>query len=98
MAIFIFLGHFEGRMQGKYELTNFPLFLSKNKRGKGEINFIGVSANTEIFKIARLLKKSKFNLVYVFFDSGKIKILNERQLELLFQTHASYTRFRDILR
>ena len=96
MAIFIFLGHFEGRMQGKYELTNFPLFLSKQKRGRGEINFIGVSENTEIFKVARLLKKNKFNLVYVFFDSGKIKILNERQLELLFQAYPSGTRFENV--
>ena len=85
MAIFIFLGHFDGKLQGKYELTNFPLFLSKQKKnGFGNVNIIGVKEDIEIYKIAKLIKKNKFNLVYIFFSNGKTKVLNEVQLEKIF--------------
>ena len=97
MAIFIFLGHFENRFQGKYELQNFPLFFeNQNRDNPSEVNIIGVAGETEIYKVARLLKKNKFNIVYVFLKNGKIKIINERQLEMLFKNYATTTTFSQV--
>lgn len=90
MAIFVFLGNFEGKLQGKYELINFPLFNQQHRKIKdGNINIVGVEENIEIYKIAKLLKKNKFNIVYIFFLNGSVKIINEKQLEKIFSTYPS---------
>ncbi|MDD4815588.1 MAG: M50 family metallopeptidase [Clostridia bacterium] len=96
MAIFIFLGTMDTKFVGNYNLINIP-FVSKPFKNKQvlSVNTIAVKSEIQIYKIAKLIKKNKFNLIYLIFDN-KIKLINENILEKLFLNYPLTTKINNI--
>lgn len=96
MAIFIFLGTFNSSFNGKYELINIP-FVHKSSPNKQifNVNIIAIKSEIELYKLAKLIKKNKFNLIYIIFNK-KIKLINENILEKLFLSFPLTTKINNI--
>lgn len=99
MGIFIFLGTFESKFAGNYMLVNFPFFENLNtSKSILNTNIIGVSGNTEIYKIAKHLKKNKYNLVYIVMPKGNIKFVSENLIKKIFQNYEINTKLIEIIK
>lgn len=97
-AIFVFWGTFDTKLAGNYTLKNFPFFegtFSQNQQIA--INQFAIHCNSEIYKLARFLKKSKLNLAYVIFDNNKIKILHQATIINLFSKYPATTKIKDVI-
>ena len=96
MAIFIFLGTLDTKFGGNYGLINIP-FMSKNSQNKQvlAVNIIAIRSDIELYKIAKLIKKNKFNLIYLIFNNN-IKLINEIILEKLFLYYPLTTKINNI--
>jgi stage IV sporulation protein FB len=84
-AIFVFLGAFDFKLSGSYELQNFAFFEDNLHHQKNiKINQFAISSSEQIFKIARHLKKNQLNLMYVVFEDNSVKILSHTAILNLF--------------
>lgn len=84
-AIFVFVGAFDFKLSGNYELKNFALFHNNlHNQRTIKINQFAISSDEKIFKISRHLKKNHLNLMYVIFEDNSVKILNETAILNLF--------------
>ncbi|MEG1499599.1 MAG: site-2 protease family protein [Clostridia bacterium] len=83
MAIFLFIGVFDGEKSGEYDyyLKNFSKL--KHMKNGQNIKCVIVKSDLPIYKICSHLSKFKFNIIYILFPNGKMKVLNEIQFELL---------------
>ena len=97
-AIFIFLGTFDSKLSGNYALKNFPFFENTLPHDeKIAVNQFAITGETEVYKLARCLKKNKLNLAYVIFDNQKIKILNQTAIINLFSNYPAHTKIKDVI-
>ena len=84
-AIFVFLGAFDFKLSGSYELQNFAFFEGSLHTQKNiKINQFAISSSEQIFKISRHLKKNQLNLMYVVFEDNSVKILSQTAILNLF--------------
>lgn len=98
MALFIFLGTFENRLNGQFNIINIPFISSNNTLRKiTNVNILAVPSEMEIYKIAKYLKKNYYNLIYLYFKNGNIKILNEYHLEQIFLKNKLNYSFNDLI-
>lgn len=99
MAIFIFLGTFESKFAGNYMLVNFPFFENTNTiKNVVNTNIIGVTSDLEIYKVAKHLKKNKYNLVYVVMPKGNIKFISENLIKKIFEKYSINTKINEIIK
>lgn len=98
-AIFVFMGTIDTKFAGNYTLKNFPFFEGTFPHGKQiAINQFAILCNTEIYKLARFLKKNKLNLAYVIFDNNKIKVLHQATIINLFSKYPATTKIKDVIK
>ena len=84
-GIFVFLGAFDFKLSGNYQLKNFAFLGSNLHHQKNiKINQFAISSEEKIFKISRHLKKNHLNLMYVIFEDNSVKILSETAILNLF--------------
>ncbi|MBE7082287.1 MAG: hypothetical protein E7378_01220 [Clostridiales bacterium] len=83
VAIFLFSGTINSNKYSNYE--HISLIINKNKLlEKGaDIKAFAVNSNVKIFKILSKFSKYKYNVVYVVFPSGAVKILSENNINNL---------------
>ncbi|MEG1948179.1 MAG: hypothetical protein RR140_01195 [Clostridia bacterium] len=78
ISIFLFAGIIEGKNEGEYQRLSFKDF--------GDIKHIsGVKvqaflASTPLYKIVIKMKKNKFNVFFVIFANGSVKLFSQIQL------------------
>ena len=83
VAIFLFLGIIEGKFQGTYH----PLLMEipSAKKNIIQVKSFCVKSNVPLYKILPQINKNKFNVIYVKFPSGKIKIISEEMLKSFYK-------------
>ena len=84
MAIFVFIGIFDGKFQGKYS----PLFLSTTKKKKEilPVKSVFISSLTPLYKILPEITNEKFCVFFVRYQNNTIKLLTEVQIQKFFET------------
>ncbi|MBR2221032.1 MAG: M50 family metallopeptidase [Clostridia bacterium] len=98
-AIFVFLGTLDSKFAGNYTLKNFPFFEGNFPQdGQVAIHHFAITDETEIYKLARYLKKNKLNLAYVIDANHKIKILNQSTIINLFSKYPAHTKIKEIIK
>ena len=97
MSIFLFVGIIEGKFQGKYS----PLFYEFSFFKKQEIcdvKIIYTSLKTPLYKILPKLNRHKYNLIYISLSNGKIKVIDERNLEKICISNSLQSSLKDCLK
>lgn len=95
MSIFIFIGTFGSKFNGKYEVCNFCFSNIIKHKNKIPIHQFGVSGDIMLFKLAGLLDRKKYNIIYVF-NGEKIKTISQNQLEKIFLKNKINTKLNEI--
>ncbi len=86
MGIFLFLGIIDTHFQGKYG----PLLYEFNNKNKDiqQVNNICLNSSTPFYKILTLLNKHKYNLIYVKFPDESLKMVTEKQFNIILKKHS----------
>ena len=87
IAIFLFAGAFNPEKNSKYTPNILMCDYKKVEKGAG-VKIIAVSANMPLFKIVSKCSKTKFNIIYVVFSSGEVRVLSENNLANLCNKYA----------
>lgn len=95
--IFIILGTFENKYSGSYNLLNYPFKTTYNKNGKIDLNLFAVDEEIYLYKLLPLLKKNKYNIIYIIFKTKNIKILRQEQIEKILIKYELNLKINEIL-
>ena len=89
IAIFLFAGIINPEKYSKYK----PIILKSNtkkvQKGVG-VKIIAVSDNMPLYKILSLCSYQKYNIIYVVFNSGQVRVLSENNIINLCNKYESY--------
>ncbi len=83
IAIFLFIGIIEGYFQGTY----YPILsnLSKRNRQILPVKSFCVESTVPLYKVLSQIGRNKFNIIYVRYPKGQIKIISEEKLRKIFE-------------
>lgn len=95
IAIFLFLGVFDGIFQGKYQ----PIYIQdKTKMLSKGVNtkIITISCHTPLYKVCKKFAINKYNIFLILQDNGQVRLLTENMLKMLFENYDLQLTFHDI--
>lgn len=80
LSIFLLIGIFDNKFQGKYSPLLYE-FSAKQEKDVCQVKHICVSPNVKLYKIMSEINRHKYNIIYINLPNGKLKAINEKQLE-----------------
>lgn len=87
IGIFLFLSTFEGKFQGKYSPLIYEFSKSKKKSPMKVKNFC-VSSKTPFFRIIPEINRYKYNIIYVIYDDGSMKIITQEHFQRILENNS----------
>lgn len=96
IAFFMILGIFESKFQSTYSPLIYQ-FKEKTNKQTLPVKHIYASGQTPVYKIVAEFNKHKFNVVYVETKNGKIKIINELDIQKLLIFTSPKTKLKDLI-
>lgn len=83
LAIFLFSGCVNPNKYSSYNYLSLGIDKTKLIKSGTNVKIIAISSSTPIYKIMSKFSKYKFNIVYVVFSSGAVKVLSETNINSL---------------
>lgn len=98
IAIFLFSSSINPKGLASYDYIKLNINRKKLLKGGTNIKFLAVDADLPIYKIIARCSKTKFNIIYVIFERGQVKVMSEYNLFNLAQKYPCTMSIREIMK
>ena len=88
-AIFLFAGSISPNKYSKYVFVNYKTKVQVMAKNGADIKTFAASDKTPLYKIISKFSKKKFNIVYVLFSNGSVKVLTEMNITSLSEKYSA---------
>ena len=95
IAIFLFAGTISPERFSKYMPKTLKINPQKIQKGAG-IKLFAVGEDMPIFKIVNRCSNIKFNIIYVVFNSGEVRVLSEINIMHMLNKYSSFKTIKEI--
>lgn len=86
ISIFLIIGIFDTKFQGKYSPLLYE-FSAKENKEIYQVKHICVTPKIKLYKIMSEINRHKYNIIYIKLNNGQLKAINESQLQKIFLTN-----------
>lgn len=97
VAIFLFAGTITPNKYTNYEYMSLNLDKNKLYKKSCNVKIMAVDSNVLMYKIMAKFSKYKFNIVYVIFNNGAVKVFSEININNLAIKYSPTSSFEEIL-
>ncbi|MBE7075277.1 MAG: hypothetical protein E7376_04795 [Clostridiales bacterium] len=83
IAIFLFTGTINPKKYSNYDYLSLNVNRNKLFKKGANVKIFAISSQVPIYKILAKFSKFKFNIVYIIFNTGAVKVLSENNINNL---------------